>query len=181
MSEERYCWICGRNGSEDPLDEHHIFGGAYRKKSERDGLKVYLCHGRCHIFGKYAAHNNAETMRKLRAWGQREAMRRFGWTTAQFVSEYGKNYLDESSESRVESEDEVSPEATDEKETPPSAPLTPPLKRGGMSGEENRSPASKEALTGESQGGYGVEESGQMSIIFAPMPYFYVTAEELPF
>lgn len=25
-----YCWLCGRWGH---LEEHHIFGGAYRKKS----------------------------------------------------------------------------------------------------------------------------------------------------
>ena len=40
------CWLCGRNGSVDPLDKHHIFGGPYRKKSEKYGLVVYLCHDR---------------------------------------------------------------------------------------------------------------------------------------
>lgn len=47
------CFLCGRDGTEDPLDFHHIFGGnaADRKKCERYGLKVRLCHGRCHIFG----------------------------------------------------------------------------------------------------------------------------------
>lgn len=57
------CFLCGRDGTEDPLDFHHIFGGnaADRKKCERYGLKVRLCHGRCHIFGPEAAHNCAET------------------------------------------------------------------------------------------------------------------------
>lgn len=41
----RSCWLCGRNGTAEPLDKHHIFGGAYRKKSEKYGLTVYLCHG----------------------------------------------------------------------------------------------------------------------------------------
>ena len=58
------CWLCGRNGSVDPLDKHHIFGGPYRKKSEKYGLVVYLCHDRCHIFGPDAAHNNKDTMRR---------------------------------------------------------------------------------------------------------------------
>lgn len=40
----RSCWLCGRNGTAEPLDKHHIFGGAYRKKSEKYGLTVYLCH-----------------------------------------------------------------------------------------------------------------------------------------
>ena len=47
MYRERECFLCGRNGADDPLDKHHIFGGAYRKKSERYGLTVYLCHDRC--------------------------------------------------------------------------------------------------------------------------------------
>ena len=59
------CWLCGSNGCADPLDRHHIFGGANRKKSERMGLVVYLCHNRCHIFGRYSAHQNKETMLKL--------------------------------------------------------------------------------------------------------------------
>lgn len=41
--DERVCWLCGRNGNGDPLECHHIFGGAMRKKSEKYGLKVYLC------------------------------------------------------------------------------------------------------------------------------------------
>ena len=55
------CFLCGRDGTEDPLDFHHIFGGnaADRKKCERYGLKVRLCHGRCHIFG--VAHVRDET------------------------------------------------------------------------------------------------------------------------
>ena len=35
-----YCWLCGRWGH---LEEHHIFGGANRKKSTRYGLTVFLC------------------------------------------------------------------------------------------------------------------------------------------
>lgn len=91
----RRCWLCGRNGAEDPLDTHHIFGGAYRDKSDRLGLVVPLCHERCHIFGKDAVHRNAETMRELRKWGQLKAMREQGWTVEQFIDEFGKNYLEE--------------------------------------------------------------------------------------
>ena len=42
MMEEKRCWLCGRNGADDPLDVHHIFGGANRKLSDRFGLTVYL-------------------------------------------------------------------------------------------------------------------------------------------
>ena len=37
----RSCWLCGRNGTAEPLDKHHIFGGAYRKKSEKYGLREF--------------------------------------------------------------------------------------------------------------------------------------------
>jgi hypothetical protein len=87
------CWLCGANGNGDPLDKHHIFGGANRKKSDRMGLVVYLCHNRCHIFGRNAAHQNKETMLKLHQYGQRKAMDENGWDTDRFIAEFGRNYL----------------------------------------------------------------------------------------
>lgn len=97
MSE--YCWLCGRNGSEDPLDRHHIFPGAdNRPLSEKYGLVVYLCHERCHIFGKDAVHHNARTMLELQQYGQRKAMDEQGWTVEEFRAVFGKNYLEDSNE-----------------------------------------------------------------------------------
>lgn len=87
------CWLCGRNGCADPLDKHHIFGGAMRKKSEQYGLVVYLCHQRCHESGPEAAHRDAETMRRLHEYGQRKAMAENDWTTEDFIREFGKNYV----------------------------------------------------------------------------------------
>ncbi|BAK99605.1 hypothetical protein OBV_24070 [Oscillibacter valericigenes Sjm18-20] len=87
------CWRCGRNGCADPLDKHHLFGGALRKKSEQYGLWVYLCHDRCHENGPEAAHQNEETMRKLHEYGQRKAMAENDWTTEDFIREFGKNYV----------------------------------------------------------------------------------------
>lgn len=87
------CFLCGRNGSADRLDKHHIFGGAYRKKSEKLGLTVYLCHHDCHIFGSAAVHKNAETMQFLHEYGQRKAMHENGWDTGEFIKQFGKNYL----------------------------------------------------------------------------------------
>lgn len=89
------CFLCGRNGSYDTLDRHHIFGGAYRKKSEKYGLVVYLCHTSCHIFGINAVHKNPAAMRYVRQYGQRKAMEENGWTVDDFIREFGKNYLDE--------------------------------------------------------------------------------------
>ena len=93
MEKIKNCWLCGRNGLLDPLDKHHIFGGAYRKKSEKYGLYVYLCHHDCHIFGKNAAHKNSAVMRELHEYGQRKAMEENNWTSDEFIKQFGRNYL----------------------------------------------------------------------------------------
>ena len=89
----RECWLCGRNGTSDPLDRHHIFGASNRNKSEKYGLTVFLCHRRCHLYGKYAAHNNAETMHLLHQYGQRKVMEERGWTIEEFRKKFGRSYL----------------------------------------------------------------------------------------
>lgn len=93
--EQKYCYLCGRNGSADPLDKHHIFGGSNRKKSEKYGLTVYLCHSECHIFGKHSVHNDAQVMQQLHEEGQKLAMRQNGWSIEDFRAEFGANYIDE--------------------------------------------------------------------------------------
>ena len=80
------------------MDRHHIIGGAYRKKCEKYGLVVYLCHDRCYEFGRKAVHKNGSVMRQLRRYGQLKAMREQGWTEADFIREFGKSYLEESHE-----------------------------------------------------------------------------------
>lgn len=87
------CFLCGRNGSSDPLDRHHIFNGPYRQKSEKYGLVVYLCHDSCHENGEYAAHNCMETWLYLKAEGQKKVMEEQGWSTEKFIDEFGKNYV----------------------------------------------------------------------------------------
>ena len=90
----KVCFLCGKNGSTDPLDKHHIFGGANRDKSEADGLYVYLCHHDCHIFGKYAAHSNRKTAQFLHEFGEIEWLKQDSKRTVKdFISRYGKNYL----------------------------------------------------------------------------------------
>lgn len=54
---------------------------------------VDLCHHDCHIFGQYAAHRNRDTMQMLHECGQRKAMEEQGWTTEDFIREFGRNYL----------------------------------------------------------------------------------------
>ena len=74
------------------MEEHHIFGGARRKKSEKYGLVVDLCHP-CHNEPPRGAHHNKDTALYLHQWGQRKAMLEQGWSTHDFIREFGKNYL----------------------------------------------------------------------------------------
>lgn len=87
------CFLCGMIGYVEPLDKHHIFGGALRNKSERYGLFVYLHHNRCHIFGENAVHKNARINRKLQAFAQKKVMEMYGWSVEDFIKEFYKNYL----------------------------------------------------------------------------------------
>ena len=74
------------------MEEHHVFGGARRKKSEKYGLVVDLCHA-CHNEPPRGAHHNKDTALYLHQWGQRKAMMEQGWSTNDFIREFGKNYL----------------------------------------------------------------------------------------
>ena len=93
QSDKSRCYLCGRRGGADPLDEHHVFGGPNRKISEKDGLKVFLCHSRCHIFGNDAVHKNCDVDKALKASVQALAMDYYGWTTDDFRARFGKNYF----------------------------------------------------------------------------------------
>lgn len=87
FSNEKSCFMCGTNRW---LEMHHVFGGANRKKSERYGLVVCLCHY-CHNEPPDGVHHNKEKMDWLRAEGQK----RFEETYKglDFLKEFGKNYL----------------------------------------------------------------------------------------
>jgi len=89
------CFLCGRNGVGDPLDAHHIFGGANRKLSERYALVIPLCHDRCHENGKDAVHRNGTVAQAVHEFGQRLAMERMGWSIEEFRAVFGRNYLPE--------------------------------------------------------------------------------------
>ena len=74
------------------LEEHHIFGAANRKLSERYGLKVYLCHY-CHNEPPYGVHHNAEMMDKLQVIGQKVFMEHYHKTKEEFIEIFGKSYI----------------------------------------------------------------------------------------
>lgn len=94
QTDKNVCFLCREPATyADPLDKHHIFGGALRKKSEHYGLTVYLHHSKCHIFEPEAVHNNAEVCRQLQSDAQHAAMKKYGWSEDDFRAEFGKSYL----------------------------------------------------------------------------------------
>ena len=84
-----YCFICGRYAC---TERHHVFNGAFRKKSEKYGLVVDLCHS-CHNEPPEGVHHNAANMLKLKQYGQRRVMQEQGWSVERFRKEFGKSYI----------------------------------------------------------------------------------------
>lgn len=86
------CFKCKRTIK---TEEHHIFGGnPNRAKSEKYGLKVYLCHD-CHNRDKKhkSIHFDKDEMLKLHQIGQKAFMQYYNKTKDEFRKEFGKNYL----------------------------------------------------------------------------------------
>ena len=94
QTDKSRCYLCGDPANyNDPLDKHHVFGGANRRKSERYGLTVYLHHSNCHIFGDFSVHQSAEVKRSIQKTAQQKAMEKYGWSEDDFRREFGKSYL----------------------------------------------------------------------------------------
>ena len=88
----RKCYLCGRAWG---IEKHHVFGGSNRKKSEKYGMVVDLCHW-CHNEPPDGVHHNSEVNHRLKAGFQgkfeethsREEFRRI----------FGKSYILEDEE-----------------------------------------------------------------------------------
>lgn len=94
QKDKTHCFICGMNTNLEPLDCHHIFPASNRNNSEKYGLKVYIHHSKCHIFGENSVHRNAKVDRALKALAQKRAMKYYGWSIEEFREIFGKNYID---------------------------------------------------------------------------------------
>ena len=89
--EKGRCFLCGKYG---PTEEHHIFGGPFRKKSEYYGLKAHLCHW-CHNEPPNGTHQNPAVRAYLKELAQREIMQQKGWSVADFRGVFGKSWVEE--------------------------------------------------------------------------------------
>lgn len=85
------CFLCGKEGL---LEDHHVFGGPLRAKSEKYGLKVGLCGESCHRNGRKAAHQCRETAEALKQFWQLRYMMEHNASVAEFRAEFGRNYLE---------------------------------------------------------------------------------------
>lgn len=85
FQESKVCFLCGAG---EPIHVHHIFNGlAYREKSEKDGMMVYLCPS-CHQL----VHDDNENLLRFKRKGQMVWEGLYGDRKA-FIKRYGKNYL----------------------------------------------------------------------------------------
>lgn len=91
ISNEKRCYMCG---SYRWIEVHHIYGAAYRNKSEQYGLKVPLCHY-CHNEPPNGVHHNKRNRIALQAKVQKIAMKRYKWTVEDFIAIFGRNYIRE--------------------------------------------------------------------------------------
>ena len=84
------CYICGKQATE----EHHIFNGANRTKSEKYGLKVKLCHD-CHNRDK--KHHSVHFDKNIDLWlckiGEEAYIKHYSKTKEEFLKEFKRNYL----------------------------------------------------------------------------------------
>lgn len=87
LSDEHRCFMCGSYAF---LERHHIFGGASRKVSEREGFTVYLCHF-CHNEPPNGVHHNRRNMDWLRAKCQAKFEETH--TREEFMRLIGRSYL----------------------------------------------------------------------------------------
>lgn len=89
LDNNKICFICGTTFN---LHKHHIFGGANRSKSEKDGCWCYLCASH-HNMSDKGVHFNKQADLNLKKVCQTAWMVRYNKTTDDFIREYGRNYL----------------------------------------------------------------------------------------
>ena len=83
-----YCPVCFQKITEGTGQWHHIFNGtANRKKSEEDGLKIYV-HPQCHA----EIHEKQGLDLDFKRRGQKVWCEHYDKPESEFIKRYGKNY-----------------------------------------------------------------------------------------
>lgn len=91
ISNERRCYICGDTYA---LEKHHIFAGAFRRKSEKQGCWVMLCPYHHRLQGGVGSNN---PIKEIDVQLKREAQKEFEKTHTrdEFMEIFRRNWLDE--------------------------------------------------------------------------------------
>ncbi len=88
IQENKECLVCGTTYN---LHDHHIFfGTANRKKSEKYGMKCWLCQE--HHTGSAGVHFRRDLDLHLKKLAQAKFEALYGSNTS-FIEVFGKNYL----------------------------------------------------------------------------------------
>lgn len=87
--EVKQCYLCKRMTA---TELHHVYNGPFRKKSEKYGYVVNLCHW-CHNEPPDGVHFNQDVDNWLKATFQAKAMKENGWAVQEFINQFGRNYL----------------------------------------------------------------------------------------
>jgi len=87
LQDEKECFFCKTTMD---LEEHHVvYGTANRKQSEKNGLKVWLCHE--HHTGNSGVHVNKDLDTQLKEFAQKTFEE--SHTHEEWMRVFGKNYL----------------------------------------------------------------------------------------
>lgn len=84
------CALCRRYTQ---LEQHHVYSGPYRKKADKYGAVIYICHD-CHT-GRDGIQYNRQLADEVKGIFQERLMRQHNWTTQDFIREFGRNYIKE--------------------------------------------------------------------------------------
>jgi len=93
------CYVCGAS---DKLHCHHVFyGTANRKKSDEDGMVIYLCPAH-HNLSSAGIHFNKNLDNKVKQQAEKIWIQNYTAESSSkeerikaFIERYGRNYLDE--------------------------------------------------------------------------------------
>jgi hypothetical protein len=85
-----HCIICGKA----PINKHEIFYGSNRHNSIKWGLVIPLCTAEHHVGNAIGIHADKELDRIWKKKGQLAYMKHYNKNIDEFISVFGKNYLD---------------------------------------------------------------------------------------
>ena len=90
MQSQKVCYVCSITQN---LEAHHCFGAANRNKSEKYGLKIWLCHNHHNesIPVDKGVHFNRYLDLRLKRMAQRQFEHIYGHEL--FMAEFHKNYI----------------------------------------------------------------------------------------